>query len=42
MLDRRVLTKRYGRSFIQSLPECTVEVGGRIDLAESAVAWLER
>ena len=27
MLDRRILTKRYGATFLQSLPECSVEVG---------------
>jgi DNA polymerase-3 subunit epsilon/ATP-dependent DNA helicase DinG len=40
VLDRRVLRRQYGRSFIQSLPECTVEVGGRIDVANAAAVWL--
>jgi DNA polymerase-3 subunit epsilon/ATP-dependent DNA helicase DinG len=41
VLDRRVISKRYGASFIQSLPSCTVEVAGAADLPAAAVAWLE-
>jgi DNA polymerase-3 subunit epsilon/ATP-dependent DNA helicase DinG len=41
VLDRRVISKRYGASFIQSLPACTVEVAGAADLPAAAVAWLE-
>jgi len=41
VLDRRVISKRYGASFIQSLPPCTVEVAGAADLPAAAVAWLE-
>ncbi|MFZ2639731.1 MAG: helicase C-terminal domain-containing protein, partial [Verrucomicrobiia bacterium] len=26
ILDNRVLTKRYGRAFIESLPQCPVEI----------------
>jgi DNA polymerase-3 subunit epsilon/ATP-dependent DNA helicase DinG len=40
VLDRRILTKRYGATFIQSLPECTVEVGSAMDLPSAARAWL--
>ena len=35
MLDRRILTKRYGATFLQSLPECSVEVG-----SVSRASWL--
>ncbi len=42
VLDRRVLTKRYGASFVQSLPECSVEVGSTTDLPYAAADWLER
>jgi DNA polymerase-3 subunit epsilon/ATP-dependent DNA helicase DinG len=41
VLDRRVISKRYGASFIQSLPPCTVEVAGAADLPAASVAWLE-
>lgn len=41
VLDRRVISKRYGASFIQSLPACTVEVAGAADLPAAAAAWLE-
>lgn len=26
ILDNRVLTKRYGRAFIESIPQCPVEI----------------
>ena len=41
VLDRRILTKRYGATFLQSLPECSVEVGSVFDLPSSARNWLE-
>lgn len=40
ILDRRMLTKRYGRLFIDSLPTCTVKVGALADLPRSAAKWL--
>jgi DNA polymerase-3 subunit epsilon/ATP-dependent DNA helicase DinG len=40
VLDRRILTKRYGATFVQSLPECTVEVGSMFDLATAASEWI--
>jgi ATP-dependent DNA helicase DinG len=40
ILDRRVLTKRYGRAFLDSLPTCTVKVGPLANLAPSAEKWL--
>jgi len=40
ILDRRVLTKKYGRSFLESLPECTVKVGPLNDLPRAAAKWL--
>ena len=40
ILDRRVLSKRYGRAFIDSLPPCT-EVRGPISgLGRIAADWL--
>jgi DNA polymerase-3 subunit epsilon/ATP-dependent DNA helicase DinG len=40
ILDRRVLTKRYGQLFISSLPQCTQRVGPIQDLPREAVKWL--
>jgi Rad3-related DNA helicase len=31
ILDHRVVSKRYGRLFLESLPKCPVEVVGRED-----------
>jgi len=40
ILDRRVLTKQYGRAFIESLPECTVHIGPMEDVKGKAASWL--
>jgi Rad3-related DNA helicase len=40
--DRRVISKRYGSSFIQSLPPCRVNVGAMFDLPVAAETWLQR
>ncbi|MDP9471223.1 MAG: exonuclease domain-containing protein [Chloroflexota bacterium] len=40
ILDRRVISKRYGASFVQSLPDCTIDVGSAADLPYSAADWL--
>lgn len=40
VLDRRILTKRYGATFLQSLPECTVEVGSARELPRAAREWI--
>jgi DNA polymerase-3 subunit epsilon/ATP-dependent DNA helicase DinG len=40
ILDRRVLTKRYGRAFIDSLPQCTFRTGPLQDLPQQAATWL--
>ena len=40
VLDQRVLSKRYGRSFIESLPNCTTQVGPSNKLARAAEDWL--
>jgi ATP-dependent DNA helicase DinG len=40
ILDRRVLTKSYGRIFIESLPHCTLRVGSLNDLPRAAAKWL--
>lgn len=40
VLDKRVQTKRYGRSFLDSLPECKVHTGSLRDLPAMAARWL--
>jgi DNA polymerase-3 subunit epsilon/ATP-dependent DNA helicase DinG len=40
ILDRRVLTKQYGRLFLESLPQCTARQGAATGLAKMASQWL--
>ena len=40
ILDRRVLSKQYGRLFLESLPACTVRQGPAANLAHAADKWL--
>lgn len=40
ILDKRLLTKPYGRLFMESLPQCTVIQGGIANLPEKATRWL--
>ncbi|HEU0165524.1 MAG TPA: helicase C-terminal domain-containing protein, partial [Thermomicrobiales bacterium] len=40
VLDRRVVSKRYGSSFVQSLPPARVQIGSVHDLPYSAARWL--
>ena len=40
ILDRRVLTKQYGRLFLESLPGCTARQGPAGALAKEAGKWL--
>ena len=42
VLDKRILTKRYGRMFLESLPECTVLRQRSSRLAELTLRWLNR
>jgi ATP-dependent DNA helicase DinG len=42
ILDRRVLSKRYGRGFIDSLPPCAEIRGPIADLGRDAADWLAR
>ena len=42
VLDRRILTKAYGRVFLQSLPETSFTAGPLGDLVERARRFLER
>jgi DNA polymerase-3 subunit epsilon/ATP-dependent DNA helicase DinG len=40
ILDRRVLTKQYGRLFLESLPPCTARQGPASNLPREAGKWL--
>jgi len=40
ILDKRVLTKKYGRQFLESLPVCTRKTASSLDLPAAAVKWL--
>ena len=40
ILDRRVLTKQYGRLFLESLPQCTARQGPIGNLPREAGKWL--
>jgi DNA polymerase-3 subunit epsilon/ATP-dependent DNA helicase DinG len=40
ILDKRVLTKQYGRLFLESLPPCTARQGPAANLAREAGKWL--
>ncbi len=40
ILDRRILTKQYGRLFLESLPQCTTRQGAIAQLPKSAGEWL--
>jgi DNA polymerase-3 subunit epsilon/ATP-dependent DNA helicase DinG len=40
ILDKRVMTKQYGRLFIESLPRCTLRQGPLANLARQAGEWL--
>jgi DNA polymerase-3 subunit epsilon/ATP-dependent DNA helicase DinG len=40
ILDKRVMTKGYGRLFIESLPQCTLRQGPLNNLARQAGEWL--
>ncbi len=40
VLDKRVLTKRYGKLFLESLPNCTFKQGPLADLPKLTARWL--
>ncbi len=40
VFDRRILSKRYGQVFRDSLPSCTVKVGPLASLPRAAAQWL--
>ena len=40
VMDKRVLSKKYGELFIESLPKCTTIRGALTDLPDHAALWL--
>ncbi|HOW90853.1 MAG TPA: helicase C-terminal domain-containing protein [Anaerolineaceae bacterium] len=40
ILDKRVLTKKYGRQFLDSIPLCTRKVASSLELPSATVKWL--
>ena len=40
VLDKRIITKRYGRLFLESIPTCTTKVGPLSSLPGLAERWL--
>ncbi len=40
-LDKRLLTKAYGRFFLEALPQCTVERGSIAALGKRASEWVD-
>jgi DNA polymerase-3 subunit epsilon/ATP-dependent DNA helicase DinG len=41
ILDRRILTKRYGQAFLDSLPEVTMQQGILANLPQMAENWID-
>ena len=42
IFDSRILTKSYGNSFLESLPDCTVQFGSLENLPQTATAWIDK
>ena len=42
IFDSRVMTKRYGGAFLESLPDCTVQFGALDKLPALARDWIDR
>ncbi|MCY4021653.1 MAG: exonuclease domain-containing protein [Chloroflexi bacterium] len=41
VFDKRVISKNYGASFLESLPECTIRYGSLDNLPQTARQWLK-
>jgi DNA polymerase-3 subunit epsilon/ATP-dependent DNA helicase DinG len=41
VLDRRVISKRYGRAFLDSLPDCKLTIGSKRILGDTAAQWVD-
>lgn len=40
IFDSRILTKSYGNSFLESLPDCTIKYGALTNLPQIAADWI--
>jgi DNA polymerase-3 subunit epsilon/ATP-dependent DNA helicase DinG len=40
VLDKRIITKPYGRAFLNSIPPCTVKIGTLKSLPQEAIRWI--
>ena len=40
VLDQRIISRRYGRVFLESIPECTVSKGSLRELSREVEKWL--
>lgn len=40
ILDKRIMSKQYGRYFLDSLPNCTMRPGSLANLPRAALSWL--
>lgn len=40
ILDKRILSKKYGRSFLESLPQCTNQAGPLSEMPRQVQKWL--
>jgi len=40
VLDRRITSKKYGRYFVESLPNCKIETASVAELPKKAASWL--
>jgi predicted DnaQ family exonuclease/DinG family helicase len=41
VLDKRILTKSYGKLFVESLPQCTKQQGPLKEMPKRAAAWID-
>jgi ATP-dependent DNA helicase DinG len=42
IFDSRILTKSYGNSFLESLPDCTIQYGALENLPRIATEWINK
>jgi ATP-dependent DNA helicase DinG len=42
VLDKRILSKKYGKYFIESIPKCKMIIGSVVDLPKTAEKWLNQ
>jgi DNA polymerase-3 subunit epsilon/ATP-dependent DNA helicase DinG len=40
IMDKRILSKKYGRLFLDSLPQCTTHIGSSIEMPKIVEKWL--